>query len=82
MHPNVQSEQVWENWPFKTVGLAAVVSVARPGEALAVSRVVSAVKNPSQVAGNIGRKMLSIQACVGTVTLGMNSSHTLDGLIL
>lgn len=34
MQPNVQSKQVWDNWPFKSEGLAAVVNVARPGEAL------------------------------------------------
>lgn len=47
-----------------------------------VSRGVNAVKNPSQVTGNTGQKILSTQACVETVRLGMNSSHTLDGLIL
>jgi len=47
-----------------------------------VGRVFSAVQNPFQVTGNTGQKILSTQACVETVRVGVNSSHTLDGLIL
>lgn len=38
MHPKAQPKPTWDNWPLKTVGLAALLAVACPSEALDIKQ--------------------------------------------